>query len=106
MPNRIEGKRPPSHPGRVLRTLYMEQLELTITALAERLGVSRKTVSKIINGRGAVTSEMALRLSRAFDTTPDVWMNLQKTYDLWQAAHGSGAWQNIQPVKDLAPAPA
>ena len=106
MSSRIEGKRPPSHPGRVLRTLYMEPLELTITALAERLGVSRKTVSKIINGRGAVTSEMALRLSRAFDTTPDVWMNLQKTHALWHAAHGSDAWQNIQPVKDLVPAPA
>ena len=60
--------------------------------MADTLGVSRKTLSKIINEKGAITPDMVLRLSCAFDTTPDLWLNLQKNYDLWQAEHVSKAW--------------
>jgi len=92
-------KRPPTHPGRILTEHYLEPLFLTITDLAKTLSVSRKTVSKIVNERGSVTSDMALRLSRAFDTTPELWLNLQRSYDLWHAAHNSKDWRRVKPVK-------
>jgi len=92
-------KRPPTHPGRILNSHYLEPLSLTITELAKTLGVSRKTLSKIVNERGSVTSDMALRLSRAFDTTPELWLNLQRNYDLWHAAHDSKDWRRVKRVK-------
>lgn len=66
--------------------------------MADSLGVSRKTLSKIINERGAITPDMALRLSRAFDTTPDIWLNLQKKFDLWQAETASKEWKKVKPI--------
>jgi addiction module HigA family antidote len=95
-------KRPPVHPGRILRSHYLEPLSISITALAEILGVSRKTASKIVNERGSITSDMALRLSRAFSTSPELWLNLQGSYDLWHAAHESTEWQNVQPIEGLS----
>ena len=96
--NRI--KRKPTHPGKIIQEDYLKPLSLTITEIASTLGVSRKTLSKIINERGAITPDMSLRLARAFDTTPELWMNLQKNYDLWQAEHTSKDWQR---VKQLSP---
>jgi len=69
---------------------------MTITEMAINLGISRKTLSKILNERGTITPDMALRLSRAFDTTPDLWLNLQKNYDLWQAEHSSKEWLRVK----------
>ena len=92
-------KRAPTHPGRILNKYYLEPLSITITELARTLGVSRKTASKIVNERGSVTSDMALRLSRAFDTTPELWLNLQRNHDLWHAAHDSKDWRRVKPVK-------
>ena len=89
--------RQPTHPGKIIKEDYLIPLSITITKLASILDVSRKTLSKIINERGAITPDMALRLSRAFDTSPDFWMNLQKNYDLWQAEHVSNAWQSVKP---------
>ena len=91
-------KRPPAHPGQILRNHHLEPLSMTITELANALGVSRKTVSKIINQRGSITPDMALRLSRAFNTSPDLWMNLQKNYDLWHATNKSQDWKRVQPI--------
>jgi len=91
-------KRQPTHPGSILKEDYLKPLSITIQDMASILGVSRKTLSKIINGNGAVTPDMALRLSRAFDTTPELWLNLQKNYDLWHAAHDSKEWQMVKPV--------
>ncbi len=71
---------------------------MTINEFASVLGISRKTLSKIINERGAITPDMALRLSRAFNTTPDFWLNLQKNFDLWQAEHSSNEWQRVKPL--------
>lgn len=88
----ISRKRSPTHPGGILKRHYLEPLALSISEAAGALGVSRKTVSKIVNERGDVTPEMALRLARAFATTPELWMNLQKNYDLWHASHDSKAW--------------
>ena len=90
-------KRKPTHPGVIVKEDYLKPLSLTITELSSVLGISRKTLSKIINERGSVTPDMALRLSQAFDTTPIFWLNLQKNYDLWQAEHVSNEWQLIKP---------
>ena len=75
----------PPHPGEVLRELCLEPLELTITEAAQALGVSRKTLSSIVNGRQGISAEMAVRLSIAFDTTAESWLNQQVQYDLWKA---------------------
>ena len=91
-------KRQPTHPGNILKEDYLKPLSITIQGMAAILGVSRKTLSKIINEHGAVTPDMALRLSRAFDTTPELWLNLQKNYDLWRAAHDSKAWKKVKPI--------
>ena len=71
---------------------------MPINEFASVLGISRKTLSKIINERGSITPDMALRLSRALNTTPDFWLNLQKNYDLWQAEHLSNEWQRVKPL--------
>ena len=75
----------PPHPGEVIRELCLEPLGLSVTDAAEGLGVSRKTLSAILNGRAGISPEMALRLSMAFDTTPESWLNQQTQYDLWVA---------------------
>jgi addiction module HigA family antidote len=89
-------KRQPIHPGKIIKEDYLKPLSITITKLASILDVSRKTLSKIINARGAITPDMALRLSRAFDTTPDLWLNLQKNFDLWQAEQTSKDWERVK----------
>lgn len=75
----------PPHPGEVIRELCLAPLNLSVTAAAEGLGVSRKQLSAILNGRASISSEMAVRLSLAFGTSADVWLNHQLQYDLWQA---------------------
>ena len=79
----------PPHPGEVLRELCLEPLDLTITDAATALGVSRKTLSAILNGRAGISPEMAIRLSIAFNTTPESWLNQQSQYDLWLARQGT-----------------
>jgi len=75
----------PPHPGEVLKELCLEPLDLTVTDAAEALGVSRKTLSSILNGRAGISPEMAIRLGKAFDTSPESWLNQQMQYDLWIA---------------------
>ena len=75
----------PPHPGEVLRGLCLTPLGLTVTDAARALGVSRKTLSSIVNGRSGISADMAVRLSIAFATTPESWLNQQVQYDLWQA---------------------
>jgi antitoxin HigA-1 len=75
----------PPHPGEIIRTLCLEPLELTVTDAAAALGVSRKTLSAILNGRAGISPEMAVRLSMAFGTSAESWLNLQTQYDLWHA---------------------
>jgi len=75
----------PPHPGEVLRELCLEPLGLSVTATAEALGVARKTLSAILNGHSGISPEMAIRLGKAFDTTPESWLNQQVQYDLWMA---------------------
>ena len=75
----------PPHPGEVLKELCLEPLGLTVTETAKGLGVSRKTLSAILNGKSGISPEMAVRLSIAFNTSSESWLNQQSQYDLWQA---------------------
>ena len=75
----------PPHPGEILRSDYLEPLGLSVTAAASALGVTRKTLSAVLNERAGISPAMAYRLSKAFDTSPELWSNLQMQYDLWQA---------------------
>ena len=74
----------PMHPGEVLKESYLQPLELSVTEAAERLGVARKTLSALVNKKSSVSVEMAFRLAKACETTPDFWLNMQVNYDLWQ----------------------
>ena len=75
----------PPHPGEVLRELCLDPLGLSVTEAAEALGVSRKTLSAILNSRANISPEMAVRLSIAFGTSAESWLNQQMQYDLWIA---------------------
>ncbi|BFM51145.1 HigA family addiction module antitoxin [Marinomonas sp. THO17] len=75
----------PAHPGEILKDLVIDTLELTITDVAQHLDVSRKTLSKVVNGKGAITPEMALRLELVFGKPSAAhWLRLQNAFDLWQ----------------------
>jgi len=75
----------PPHPGEIIREDCLKALDLTVTEAAEGLGVTRKTLSSILNGHSGITAEMALRVSKAFGSTPQNWLQMQLAYDLWQA---------------------
>lgn len=75
----------PPHPGEVIKDLCLEPLGVSISAAAKALGISRKTLSAIVNGHAGISPEMAIRLSIAFDTTAESWLNQQLQYDLWHA---------------------
>lgn len=75
----------PPHPGEILRELCLEPMGLTVTQAAEALGVSRKTLSAILNGRAGISPEMAVRLSIAFGASAESWLNQQTKYYLWRA---------------------
>lgn len=74
----------PPHLGEIIRVLCIEPLDITVTEAAKALGVSRKTLSELINGHIGINPEMAVRLSIAFDTTPESWLAQQMQYDLWR----------------------
>jgi len=80
----------PPHPGEIIRELCLEPLEISITKAAEALGVSRKTLSSILNGRAGISPEMAIRLSKAFGTSPESWLNQQMQFDLWRTNQALG----------------
>ena len=75
----------PAHPGEILKEMYMTPLGVTVTKVADALGVTRKHVSAIVNGRAPVTPDMAVRLAGVFGTEPEIWVNLQAQYDLLPA---------------------
>src|SRR5688500_7772659 len=75
----------PPHPGEVLRELCLEPLGLSVTAAAKALGISRKTLSALLNRHAGISPEMAVRLSIAFDTSAESWLQQQMHYDLWRA---------------------
>ena len=85
MKEKLKRGLPPSHPGFILKEMYLTPLEITLTELAIKFKVARKTISELVNGKVGVSAEMSLRLAKAFNTTPDLWINMQTHYDLAQA---------------------
>ena len=75
----------PPHPGGIVRRQCLEPLGLTVTRAAEGLGVTRQALTELLNGRTGISVEMAIRLSKAFGSTPETWLEMQMAYDLWQA---------------------
>jgi len=91
-----ERTRPPTHPGGILKRHYLAPLGIGITQAAEALGVSRQSLSKSLHEHRAIPPDTALRLAQALHTTPELWLNLQRTYALWHAAHQSEDWRQVQ----------
>ena len=86
VPNKAGMQRKPTHPGEMLREDFLPDYNLTVSGLAEALGVSRQSVNELLRERRAVSPEMALRLGRLFGNSPEFWLNAQRAVDLWVAA--------------------
>ena len=80
----------PPNPGRIIRQECLEPLNLTVTAAAKHLRITRQALNNLLNERAGISPEMAIRLSKAFGSTPEVWLGLQIDYDLAQAARIAG----------------
>ncbi len=93
--------RKPTHPGVIIQHDYLEPLGLSVTALAAHLGVSRKHLSQLLHEKAGVTTGMALRLARAFNTTPELWLNLQRKRDLWEAERDTPGLENVTVLPQL-----
>jgi len=89
----------PAHPGEIVRE-YMYGLNLSVSALAEHLQITRANLSRIVNGRAGISAEMSLRLSEAFGTSPDLWLKMQIQYDLWVASQNRQL--KIKPIHQAA----
>ena len=85
IPNERQLQRRPIHPGEILREDFMPDYDLSVSGLASALGVSRQSVNELVRERRAVSSEMALRLAKLFGNSPEFWLNLQRSVDLWDA---------------------
>lgn len=79
-------KRKPTHPGEMLREDFMPDYGLTVAGLAESLSVSRQSINELLRERRALSPEMAVRLGRLFNNSPEFWLNAQRTVDLWVAS--------------------
>ena len=80
----------PPHPGGIVKRQCLEPLGLTVTRAAEGLGVTRQALSELVNERTGISVEMAIRLSKAFGSTPETWLGMQMAWDLWQARDRAG----------------
>lgn len=88
----------PPHPGKILKDIYLIDYKLSVTAFALKLGISRTSASELINGKNGISAAMAIKLAKAFKTSAQYWMNLQQSYDLWQAKQ----YVNLDNVKVIA----
>jgi antitoxin HigA-1 len=77
----------PPHPGRIVRQDCIEPLGLTITGAAKALGITRQALNNLVNGKAGISAEMAVRISKAFGGSPDMWLRLQANYDLAKVRH-------------------
>jgi len=93
----------PTHPGELLREEIMPAARLTQEALAGRLGVSRRTINELVSEKRSVSADMAHRLARFFDTTPEFWLGLQQDMDLWKARQAADQkYAKIKPLRRTA----
>jgi addiction module HigA family antidote len=97
-------KRKPASAGEILTQEFMEPLGLTQGALAQAMGVQRKHVNELCNGRRAVTARTALILARVFGNSPEFWLNVQRRCDLWDAMHDPHERERIERAKPLTAA--
>ena len=96
-------KRRPTHPGEILRQDVLPALNITQGEFAKQLGVSRLTVSELLREKRAVSPDMALRLARLLNTTPESWLNMQQDVDLWELGRArTRRYARIKPVKKAA----
>ena len=93
------GKRKPTHPGEVLSEDVIKPLGLTVTEAAKRLGVARKTLSTLLNGKASLSPEMAVRIAKATNTSAESWLYMQAKLDLWIASQKS---PKVQDLKEIA----
>lgn len=87
----------PPHPGEILNELYLKENGLSISKTANHIGISRQSLSELVNGKNGITAQTALRLAKAFNTTPRYWLNLQNNYDLSKAESSV----NLDEVEEL-----
>ena len=92
----------PLHPGVILKDVLIDSTDLTISEAADRLGVTRTTLSRLLNQHAGISPEMALRLSKLLNTSIDMWVNLQSQYDIWSVKQHAGDMSNIIPLKEAA----
>lgn len=95
-------RRRPTHPGEMLREDFLPDYDLTVSALADAIGVSRQSVNELIRERRAVSPEMALRLARLFGNSPEFWLNAQRAVDLWEAE--KALQEDMQRIRPLTAA--
>lgn len=91
---------PPIHPGEILKEMYLEPLAMTVAAFSADIGVTSRRVSLILNGHSGISAELALRLSNALNTTPELWLNMQRDHDLWHAKRNV----KVSSIKNINPA--
>jgi addiction module HigA family antidote len=91
-------KRRPTHPGEILREDVLPALKMTQGEFAERLGVSRLTVSELLRERRALSADMAVRIGRLTNTTPESWLHMQAAFDLWQLERNEKRYRHIEPI--------
>jgi antitoxin HigA-1 len=92
----------PLHPGVILKDILIDSTNLTISEAAERLGVTRTTLSRLLNQHAGISPEMALRLSKLLNTSIEMWVNLQSQYDIWHVKQRAGNINNIIPLEKAA----
>ena len=97
----MEQLRRPTSPGEIIKAHYLEPLHLSVTSLAESLGIETVYLTEIIDERQAVDVDMAMRLSLALSTSPELWLNLQSKLDLWKARQEMEKWEAIKPLPNL-----
>lgn len=101
--HRIPENRPPTHPGEMLRQEFLEPLGMSQRELADRMGVHYPRVNELVNGKRGVTTETAIMLARVLGTSPQLWLNLQQTYELHDTLNDPASAEKLKQVKPLEP---
>lgn len=91
----------PLHPGIVVKDALIDGTGMSVTEASERLGVTRTTLSRLLNGHAGISTEMALRLSMLFGSSIDMWVNIQSQYDIWQTKQNANKI-HVEPLKRAA----
>ena len=95
--------RQPTHPGKILRYEYLEELNMTQQQLADAIGITRVRINEIILGKRSITPDTAFRLAKYFNTTPEFWINLQSHYDMWNTLQKRRKeYDTIRPFSEVA----